>query len=150
MPTINKILLATDFSDDSAHALDYAEELARKFGSEIVLLHADQALVPVVVGAEPGSMFEPVPAEALGRVAEERRLLAQRELDRLSTRLRDGGLKARAILRVGSPFVEIVTAAQTENADLIVMGTHGRTGLAHLIIGSVAEHVARKAPAAVL
>jgi nucleotide-binding universal stress UspA family protein len=67
-----------------------------------------------------------------------------------TNRLRDGGLKARSLLRVGSPFVEIVRTAQSERADLIVVGTHGRTGLAHVLMGSVAERVVQKAPCPVL
>ncbi len=54
------------------------------------------------------------------------------------------------LLKVGSPFLEILHTAQSENADLIVLGTHGRTGLAHVLMGSVAERVVQKAPCAVL
>ncbi len=86
----------------------------------------------------------------MSRIAEEQRLLAQKELDKIVGRLRDGGLKARSLLRVGAPFLEIINAAQTENADLIVMGTHGRSGLAHVLLGSVAERVVQKAACPVL
>ena len=54
--------------------------------------------------------------------------MAQRELDKIVQRLRDDGIKAESLLKVGSPFLEIIHASQTENADLIVLGTHGRTG----------------------
>ena len=75
---------------------------------------------------------------------------AQRELDRIVTQLRDSQIKARSLLRVGAPFLEIIHAAQAENVDLIVLGTHGRTGLAHVLLGSVAERVVQKAGCAVL
>jgi universal stress protein A len=64
--------------------------------------------------------------------------------------LRESGVKARGLMRVGAPFLEIINAAQGEAADLIVMGTHGRTGLAHVLMGSVAERVVNKAPCPVL
>jgi nucleotide-binding universal stress UspA family protein len=147
VPSFNKLLVATDFSEDSQRALGYAEELARRFGSEIILLHVDQPLAPVMASPELGPALD---MGAMSRIAEEQRLLAQRELDKTVTRLRDGGLKARSLLKVGSPFIEIITAAQSEGADLIVMGTHGRAGLAHVLLGSVAERVVQKSPCPVL
>jgi len=150
MPTISKILVGTDFSDDATLALSHAEELARKFGAEMILLHVDQALTPVLISPEPGTGFDPGIFEASDRIAEERRLIAQRELDRTVNRLRDAGIKARCVLRVGAAFVEIVSTAVSEGVDLVVLGTHGRTGLAHILIGSVAERVVRKCPCPVL
>src|SRR5208337_393102 len=147
VPTFNKIIAATDFSEDSGRALQYAEEVARKFGAEIIVLHVDQPLAPVMLTPEFGPGLD---TGAMGRIAEEQRLLAQRELDKIVGRLRDGGLKARSLLRVGAPFLEVINAAQSEAADLIVMGTHGRSGLAHVLMGSVAERVVQKSPCAVL
>ena len=146
MPQLNKILLATDFSEDSTNALRFAEELSQKFGSEIIVLHVDQPLPPVMVS----ELGPAVDAGAINQIAEDQRLAAQRELDSIVKRLRDGQIKARSLLRVGAPFLEIIHAAQTENADLIVLGTHGRTGLAHVLLGSVAERVVQKAGCAVL
>ena len=122
MPELNKILLATDFSEDSLNAQRFAEELARKFGSEIIVLHVDQPLPPVMV-SELGPAFD---VSAMNQIAEEQRLAAQRELDKIVTQLRDSQIKARSLLRVGAPFLEIIHAAQTENADLIVVATHAR------------------------
>ncbi|MGH7815231.1 MAG: universal stress protein [Candidatus Binataceae bacterium] len=147
MATIAKIIAATDFSEDSKLALDYAEDLARKFSAEIILLHVDQPLAPVIMTPELGPAMD---VGAMNRIAEEQRLLAQRELDAIVRRLRDSGLKARSLLKVGSPFLEIVRTALAENAGLIVLGTHGRTGLAHVLLGSVAERVVQKAPCAVM
>jgi nucleotide-binding universal stress UspA family protein len=147
VPTFAKIVAATDFSEDSILALDFAEELARKFSAEIIVLHVDQPLAPVMMTPELGPAMD---VGAMSRIGEEQRLLAQRELDKIVGKLRDGGLKARSLLRVGSPFLEILHTAQGEGADLIVLGTHGRTGLAHVLMGSVAERVVQKAPCPVL
>jgi nucleotide-binding universal stress UspA family protein len=146
VPTFTKILAATDFSDDSDHALEYAEELARRFSAEIVVMHVDQPLSPVMVSElSPG-----LDVGAMNRIAEEQRLLALKELDRITAQLRDAGLKSRSLLKVGAPFLEIINAAYADGADLIVLGTHGRTGLAHVLMGSVAERVVRKAHCPVL
>lgn len=147
MANFKKILVPTDFSDDSNNALSYAEELARKFGAEMTVVHVDQPLAPVMLTPEFGPGID---AGTMSRIAEEQRLLAQRELDKIAARLRDGGIKTKSLLRVGAPFLEIIRTAQSEGADLIVMGTHGRTGLAHVLMGSVAERVVQKAPCAVL
>ena len=146
MPTFTKILAPTDFSDDSIYALSYAVEMAQKFSAEVIVLHVDQALAPVMISElNPG--FD---MGAMNRIAEEQRLLAMRELDQTTARLRGQGIKTRALLRVGAPFLEIINSAQSEGADLIVMGTHGRSGLSHVLMGSVAERVVRKAHCAVL
>ncbi|HUO05048.1 MAG TPA: universal stress protein [Candidatus Binataceae bacterium] len=147
MATISKILAATDFSEDSSLALQYAEEEARKFSAELIVLHVDQPLAPVIMTPELGPAMD---VGAMNRIAEEQRLMAQRELDKIVRKLRDGGLKAKSMLKVGSPFLEILRTAQTEGADLIVLGTHGRTGLAHVLLGSVAERVVQKAHCPVL
>jgi nucleotide-binding universal stress UspA family protein len=142
-----KIVAATDFSEDSTLALGYAEEMARRFGAELLILHVDQALPPVMVSPEIGPVMD---VGAMTRIAEEQRMMAQRELDKIVNRLRESGLKARSTLKVGSPFLEIIHAAQSDAADLIVMGTHGRTGIAHVLMGSVAERVVQKAHCPVL
>jgi nucleotide-binding universal stress UspA family protein len=146
VPTFSKILAATDFSDDSNYALGYAEELARQFGAEITVVHVDQPLAPVMVSElSPGLDFG-----AMSRIAEEQRTIALAQLEKTSARLREEGMKARGLLKVGAPFLEIIRTAQAENFDLIVLGTHGHTGLAHVLMGSVAERVVRKAPCPVL
>jgi nucleotide-binding universal stress UspA family protein len=146
VPSFNKILAPTDFSEDSDLALTYAVTLAEKFSSEIIAVHVDQPLAPVMVSElNPG-----LDVSTMNRIAEEGRLLALKELDATVARLRDNGVKARGLMRVGAPFLEIIHAAQSEAIDLIVMGTHGRTGLAHVLMGSVAERVVNKAPCPVL
>ena len=146
MVTFTKLLAATDFSDDANYALQYAEELARRFSAEILVMHVDQPLTPVMVSElSPG-----LDVGVMNRIAEEQRMLALRELDQITARLRDAGLKSRGVLKVGAPFLEIINAAHADGADLIVLGTHGRTGLAHVLMGSVAERVVRKAHCPVL
>jgi universal stress protein A len=146
VPNISKILVATDFSDDSNYALSYAVEMAQRFSAELIVLHVDQPLAPVMVSElNPG-----LDLGAMNRIAEEQRLLALREVDKTVDRLREKQLKVRGLLRVGTPFLEIVTTAQNENVDLIVIGTHGRSGLAHVLMGSVAERVVRKTHCPVL
>jgi nucleotide-binding universal stress UspA family protein len=146
VPTFSKILAPTDFSDDSKNALAYAIELAQKFGSEIIVEHVDQPLSPVMIGdLSPG-----LDMSTVNRIAEEQRLMALKELDQVIARLREAGVKARSLMRVGAPFLEIISAAQSEGVDLIVMGTHGRSGLAHVLMGSVAERVVNKAHCPVL
>jgi len=134
MQPINRILLATDFSEDSSHALEYAKEIARRFGAQLIVLHADEMLAVV-----PGS-----------NLAEQRRSTAQAALDRTIKDLESKDLSAVSVLRPGVPADEIVKMANDRIVDLIVMGTHGRTGLESLLMGSVAEHVVRRAPCPVL
>ena len=116
-----------DFSVCSIRALRYGEELARRFGAEIVLLHVDQ---PLVLESE---------------LAETRRSANEEELEALVALLRDRGIRARSVVCSGGPAEQVMKAAAAEHADLIVMGTHGRTGLAHVLMGSVAESVVRRA-----
>ncbi len=128
---IARILIPTDFSPCSLHALRYAEELARRFGAELTLLHVGDALSDSDL---PGA------GELSGR----------REIDRALDLLRERDYRVRGVLRRGNPADEIVQAVAAERADLIVMGTHGRTGLKHVFMGSVAEEVVRKALCPVL
>ena len=128
---IERILVATDFSLCSLTALEYAEELARRFDAELLLLHADE--LPLA-GSEMAGATHAV---------------AERELARTIQQLRDDHLEARSLLRRGAPAVVILEAAENEPASLIVMGIHGRRGAAHPM-GSVAERVVRGAPCPVL
>lgn len=134
METVARILVATDFSDESAHALAWGKELARRFGAEIVVLHVEEALA----GAPSSDLVV------------ERHRAAEQALERLVAQLRECGFAARGVLRAGTAFEEIVDAAHAEPVGLVVLGTHGRSGLAHLLMGSVAERVVRHAHCPVL
>ncbi|HYR79887.1 MAG TPA: universal stress protein, partial [Candidatus Dormibacteraeota bacterium] len=85
MPTFSKIVAATDFSEDSNLALSYAQELATRFSAEVVVLHVDQPLAPVMMTPELGPAMD---IGAMGRIAEEQRMLAQKELDKIAGNLR--------------------------------------------------------------
>jgi nucleotide-binding universal stress UspA family protein len=143
MIDLHRILVPTDFSKHSENALTYAAAFAEKFGAELHVLHVVQDLalfVPDAVSAMPplAPPVEQVTAAvrgALHRVVEDSRLQ---------------GLKVSAAVREGTPFLEIIRFAKDNDIDLIVMGTHGRTGLAHVLMGSVTEKVVRKAPCPVL
>jgi len=139
---IQRILLPTDFSAISTAATKYACELATKFEAELHLLHTLE-IHPV---ATPDFGMGLV----LPRYAEESKVAAEKALSSL---LDANWCKGRTVVPViveGSPVKEIVGYARTQNIDLIVISTHGRTGLAHVLMGSVAENVVRTAPCPVL
>jgi len=135
MLPIRIILHPTDFSEQSDYALRLACALARDHEARLVLLHV--AAPPMAVYG--GDMLVAVPPESHD---EERQ-----RLDRLSV---PEGVSAERRLVEGDPGTEILLAARQTGPDLIVMGTHGRTGLARILMGSVAERVVRKAPCPVL
>jgi nucleotide-binding universal stress UspA family protein len=143
MIKLERILVPTDLSEFSHHAVRYGCEFANRFDAELHLLNVVQDVVALV--PEPGMAF-PAPGEYMAELRDASRA----ELDKLpeSGWLTDGRLIRE--VRVGTPFVEIVRYARDQNCDLIVIGTHGRTGLAHVLLGSTAEKVVRKAPCPVL
>jgi nucleotide-binding universal stress UspA family protein len=136
MLAVHTILHPTDFSDRSGYAFWLACALARDYGARLIALHVWAA--PTVVYAE-GVI--PPNWEDLATAAQE-------QLDRLQ--VPEGNVRAERRLEEGDAAEEILRVAQESNADLIVMGTHGRTGLGRLLMGSVAEEVVRKAPCPVL
>ncbi len=143
MIQLKKVLLPTDFSEYSEAARAYACSFVEKFNAELHLLHVLQDLV--AMAPEPGMAFPP-PGDYMKELEiSAEQALAKRPGEDLSeqyTVVRD--------VRHGTPFLEIIRYAKEHDVDLIVMGTHGRTGLAHMLLGSVAEKVVRKAPCPVL
>jgi nucleotide-binding universal stress UspA family protein len=129
MSTPSHILAATDFSTASDHAVQFAAQLAKSLGARLTLLHAFE---------EPYSYQVPLPPE----YAEDLRA----QLEAYCTQLRSQGFSVRGVVRRGAPWSEIVSAAEDEGADLIVVGTHGRRGLPRWLLGSVAEKLVRVAP----
>ncbi len=142
--TLTRILVPNDFSETSDAALAYARALAARFGASLHLLHvfAD----PYASGAYAPEVYAPLPPEV--------REHALRDLEeRLRERLADGVPRASegtATIVTGLTATKIVQHAAEQEIDLIVMGTHGRRGVAHLLLGSVAEHVVRTAGCPVL
>ena len=143
MIDLHRILVPTDLSKHSTNALNYAVAFAEKFGAELHLLHVVQdlsMLLPDPVIAGPPVM--PPVDQLTGAV--------RAALDRTIAEHHLGHLTVQAHVREGTPFYEIVRFAAEKDIDLIVMGTHGRSGLAHVLLGSVTEKVVRKAPCPVL
>ena len=139
---IQRILLPTDFSDYSTAATKYACELAARFNSELHILHTLEQHLSATPAFGFGLDIPTFVSES--KVAAEKRLAG----------LIDSGWSVgRTVIRTvteGSPRVEIVRYAREANIDLIVLSTHGRTGLSHVMLGSVAESVVRTAPCPVL
>lgn len=132
MPVIRRILCPVDFSPDAERALDYGIELAQALGAEIDLLHVYQ--LPVYALPDGAMMAGP---EFTAKVTTE----LQQALTALAEK--KAAAKPKTHLREGVPYREIVAMSEELEADLIVMGTHGRTGIKHLLLGSVAERVVR-------
>jgi len=135
MIRLKHVLVATDFGEASEAALTYGRELARTFGADLHLLHVME-----------NTFLRPVAADPLA--------LKAATYNRLNSRLTAADradLHARAVVEVSDePADVIVEYARGFGIDLIVTGTHGRRGAAHVLMGSVAEHVVRKAPCPVL
>ena len=143
MIKINHVLVATDFSEPSAAALNYGREFARAFGARLHVLHVvDNAII--WVGPE-------AVAVDVTRVQHELEEGAYNALNRSVTTDDRNQLNAITVVRTGSsPAFEIAAYAKAEGIDLILMGTHGRGMMGHLLMGNVAEKVVRIAPCPVL
>lgn len=142
MILLNQILHPTDFSDASTKALEYARTLASRFDSELRLVHVHQPLATAGM-VSPGAMLPPH--------------FEKQEQEQLKAALDDIDVgdavpadRVHRNLLVGTPFMEIVRCARDHSVDLIVIGTHGRSALQQVLLGSVAEKVVRKAPCPVL
>jgi|ERR671936_2840766 nucleotide-binding universal stress UspA family protein len=134
MKRIRRILHPSDFSSASTPAFRWALELAKANRSQLIVAHV-LASIPPMVG---DGFVAPTVYDNLDRSI---RSEAQRRLDRLIARARKSGVRGRGLLLDGTPHVRIVRAARSVRAELIVMGTHGRGGIAKLLVGSVAERV---------
>ncbi len=143
MSTIRRILVPTDFGESSAPSVRLAVQLADKFAAELIVLHVVQDTALVMPEAV---MPTPVPGPDLGQLVES----AKAGLADLVERMNLDRFRPQLEVRVGSPVSEIVAAAADLKADLLCVGTHGRTGLAHLLLGSQAERLVRESPCPVL
>ena len=130
------ILVPVDFSHDSEHAVEAAIGLAQQFEARVTLLHAIH--IPEAAEVNLAAYMDKIRSEA-----------DQSMTSRLQ-RVQEAGVTAEAVTVIGAPSQTIVDTARDRRADLIVMGTHGRTGLRHMLIGSVAERVVRLAPCPVM
>lgn len=141
MIQLQRILVPVDFSEKSERALDYAIELAKKVGARITLVHAYE--IPVYGFTDATLVATPDLAARLSDAA-------QKTLDALVESRRDRGVPMQAVLRNGVAWEEIAAVAKESQADLIVIGTRGRRGLARALLGSVAESVIRTSDVPVL
>lgn len=134
MKSIKKILHATDFSKASARALDQAVELARQNRAELLVVHVIEP-TPYAADGEFNA------AEIYAKLEDIAKRDAATSMTKLMQRLKKLNVKARSLLLKGSPYDQIVKAAKSQKADMIVIGTHGRSGLSRLFMGSVAGKV---------
>lgn len=142
LATVQRILWATDFSSASEAAWPYVLKLADLLAAEVIMLHAVRPAELAGLADHP----VPPPQGWMERYLSP----VEQELERRQRAVEGLGLRARSKVVVGVPAEAIVTEAQGEQADLIVVGTRGRTGLSHMLLGSVAEAVIRKAACPVL
>jgi nucleotide-binding universal stress UspA family protein len=139
MNEIKHIVVPTDFNEPVRGALEVAIDLSQKLGATLTLLHVYDVPVYPYVWLEPSA----VEAESI-------RAAAQRHLDDALAELRKQVPNAQGVLSSGVPWEQIIKVANDIRADLIVMGTHGRRGIDHWMLGSVAERTVRCSPIPVL
>jgi nucleotide-binding universal stress UspA family protein len=137
MSMFKRILVATDFSETSRRAVDLAAAMARESGAEFVVVHVSELPMYGDIG---------YPVDLVTSLAE----AAKVRLDELVASLREATPGAKGVVRAGVPWEQILAAAAELHADVIVLGTHGRHGFAHALIGSVAERIVRLAELPVL
>jgi len=141
VPRISRILVAIDFSPHASNALKWARSLADALGAKLILLHVVDHVIGAVagLGAEAGSVADVAPLHVLREQADKR-------MGELKALIPD----AQTVVREASPRPAIVDAALELNCQMIVMGTHGHSGLEHLLLGSVADYVVRNSKVPVL
>ncbi len=139
---IKKVLVPIDFSDYSKSSLKYAVNFAKNFKASLVLVYVVE---PVIY--PPDFSMGQIAIPAAGIEMDKR---AKEELDKLAEKEIPSDLSVKKIIKTGKPFVEIIETAADENVDLIIIATHGHTGVEHILFGSTAEKVVRKAPCPVL
>jgi len=143
MIALRQVMVPTDFSEASECALKYGRAFAASFGASLHLVHVVEDFVAWSWAAD-------TYVAALPRIREEVEAEAHERLSQMLTPGDREQLRAQIALLAGSPFIEIVRYAREHEVDLIVMGTHGRGPVAHVLLGSVAEKVVRKAHCPVL
>jgi universal stress protein A len=142
MRPVQKILVPLDFSAQSAEALLYAADIARRYDANLTLAHVYQ--VVNYAAAEGFRLY--TPAQLTSVLDELHRQLKAAEADARAI----GATRLELLTLQGDPFTELLELARKDSFDLIVMGTHGRTGFKHALLGSIAEKLVRTAPCPVL
>lgn len=136
-----KILCPLDFSEFTDEIVDYAVAIAKKFDAELHFLH----IIPSLNYFTPYESF--LTPENLIAIEKNIEAEVNKDFDKVMKKI---DMAAKKTIRNGAAFVEIIDYVKTESVDLVVMGTHGRSGIEHILIGSVAEKVVRKSPCPVL
>jgi nucleotide-binding universal stress UspA family protein len=139
---ISKILVPVDFSEYSKMALDYAVQFAKQFNSELTLIYV---IEPIVYPSDFGLGQIPI-----NQVDFEIQSRAEEELQKLINEKIPAEVKSNYVVKTGKPFLEIINTAKECDCDLIIIATHGHTGIEHILFGSTAEKVVRKSPVPVL
>ncbi|MFA7289305.1 MAG: universal stress protein [Melioribacteraceae bacterium] len=139
---ISKVLVPIDFSEYSKNAFKYSVDFVKQFDAELFLIYVVEPII--------------YPADfSLGQVAIpsidiDMQKKAEEELDSLAKQFINNNLNYKVVIKTGKPFVEINEYAREQDIDMIIIATHGHTGVEHLLFGSTAEKVVRKAPCPVL
>lgn len=141
MNDVKTLLVATDFSPCARHAVEDAIKLAKKYEATVHVAHALDSPIPI---------FTPYDVAIPANVIEQARASARESLEKARVKVASAGLTAEAHLTEGPAAIGITELAKTLDVDLIVIGTHGHTGIKHMVLGSVAERTIRLAPCAVL
>jgi nucleotide-binding universal stress UspA family protein len=139
---IKTILFPTDFSNGARAAMDHAISLARDYHANLILLYVIQD-ISIAEWYIPSSI-------SVADLVEDMQKSAMREMDKWYGEVAATVKDVEKMIVRGVPFVEIIRTAKEKNVDMIVIGTHGRTGIDHMLFGSTAEKVVRKAPCPVL
>jgi len=138
---VRRILVPVDFSDQATAVIDWAAHLAKEHSARVLLFHAYH--LPVEFQQLEGAYLPP---DFWSNVKSE----AEETLARYAEDLKSRGVQVDTVVREGYPATAIVEEAENEDVDLVVIGTHGLSGLKHLLLGSIAERVVQKAPCPVL
>lgn len=146
MTPLKHIVVATDFSENSKEAVEYAADLAKTLGANLTVVHVVEDILETAAS---------IPNFYAGLEGFDKQLIelkskVNKELQKEAEKIGKQGVKVKGELLEGNPTVELIKYPQEHPCDLLVLGTHGRTGIPHLLIGSVAEKVVRKSSCAVL
>jgi nucleotide-binding universal stress UspA family protein len=148
---LTRILTPTDFSKFSGFALEWAAYLAQCMKADLTLLHVipeeEGKIIEEIIGE--GAVVH-IPKGIRQNVVEDRQKKLKEQFNMVVSNDIKSSIRVEEMTRIGVPFWEIIKVAKEKDVDLIVMGTHGRTGLAHVLIGSVAEKVVHHAHCPVL
>lgn len=144
MPHVTKIVCSVDLSDHSERVVSWAMDIAREYECPVALVSVVEDFFPYT------QLYKSLQDVGVAKAMDDVRAEIERELEGFVSAHREAGITVETSVRTGHPDREIVKAAEELGADLIVIGSHGRTGVEHALLGSVAEKVLRKAQCPVL